>query len=327
MLFAHPQYRIIRRDRSKGAGGLLVYIRSAITAYRQVKLEPEGIESICIDVKGYGNNWFMVCACYRSPGKCKITEFIPACMLAAERMYAKRKEILFIGDFNMDMLSRKDNPQGPSQELSGFCDQICLTNVIRNPTRVTNSSKSLLDVILVSHPERYETSGNLHLGISDHDLVYTVKKLRLPKPKARTIEFRSLKNLDNEAFISDLKSIPWDSSYTFDNVDDVWAHWEKLYKQVLDKHAPVQQIRLRDNQLPWINPSIQKQIRLRNRLSKKFRRAPTDTNWINYKNQRNIVTAIKRKAVKEFCLDAASCSSKSSIGSFWKKIEAFIAEQ
>ena len=126
MLFAHPQNRIIRRDRSKGAGGLLVYIRSTITTYRQVKLEPEGIESIYLNVKGYGNNWFMVCACYRSPGKCKITEFIPACVLAAERVYAKRKEILFIGDFNMDMLSGKNNPQGPSQELSGFCDQLCL---------------------------------------------------------------------------------------------------------------------------------------------------------------------------------------------------------
>ena len=130
MLFAHPQYHIIRRDRSKGAGGLLVYIRSTITAYRQLKLEPEGTESICLDVKGCGKNWFIVCACYRSPVKCKITEFIPACVFAAERMYAKRKEVLFIGDFNMDMLSGKDNPQGPSQELSGFCDQLCLT-VIR----------------------------------------------------------------------------------------------------------------------------------------------------------------------------------------------------
>ena len=226
---------------------------------------------LCLDVKGCGNNWFLVCACYRSPGKCKITEFIPACVSAAERMYAKRKEILFIGDFNTDMHTGKDNPQGPSQELSSFCDQLCLTNAIHNPTRVTKSSKSLLDVILVSHPERYATSGNLHLGISDHDLVYIVRKQKLPKPKARTIEFRSLKNLDQAAFISDLKNIPWDSSYTFDNVDDVWPHWASLYKQVLDNHAPVQQIRLRNNQLPWINPLIQRQIRLRNRLYKKFR--------------------------------------------------------
>ena len=31
-LFAHSNYRIIRRDGKKGAGGLLVYIRSSITA-------------------------------------------------------------------------------------------------------------------------------------------------------------------------------------------------------------------------------------------------------------------------------------------------------
>ena len=81
--FAHSQYRIIRRDRKRGGGGLLVYIRSNVTAHRQINLEPEGVESICLDVKGYANNWFLICACYRSPGKCKITDFIPACATAA----------------------------------------------------------------------------------------------------------------------------------------------------------------------------------------------------------------------------------------------------
>jgi hypothetical protein len=56
--------------------------------------------------------------------------------------------------------------------------------MILNPTRVTNTSKSLLDVILVSHPERFAVSGNMQLGISDHvhDLVYLVWKQKLPKP-------------------------------------------------------------------------------------------------------------------------------------------------
>ena len=108
-LFAHSQYRIIRRDRKRG-GGPLVCIRSNVTAHRQINLEPEGVESICLDVKGYANNWFLICACYRSPGKCKITDFIPACATAAERMYVKRKEIMFIGDFNMNMHESPDNP-------------------------------------------------------------------------------------------------------------------------------------------------------------------------------------------------------------------------
>jgi hypothetical protein len=228
-----------------------------------------------------------------------------------------------MGDFNMNMLQGDDNPLGPSKELSNFCDQFCLTNMILNPTRVTNTSKSLLDVILVSHPERFAVSGNTQLGISDHDLVYLVRKQKLPKPKARLIEFRSLKNFDRSAFISDLKNVPWDSSYVYDDVDDVWLHWSSLFKQVLDNHAPVKQVRLRSNQLPWINADIQNQIRLRNHLYRKFRKISSEENWVKYKTQRNLVTNMKRKAVKQFCLEATS-TQNSSTGLFWKKMKPLL---
>ena len=78
-LFAHSQYRIIRRDRKRGGCGLLVYIRSNVTAHRQINLEPEGVESICLDVKGYANNWFLICACYRSPGINKLRIYSSLC--------------------------------------------------------------------------------------------------------------------------------------------------------------------------------------------------------------------------------------------------------
>ena len=104
------------------------------------------------------------------------------------------------------------------------------------------------------------------MGISDHDLIFVVRKQKIPKPKARTIEFRTLKNLDQNAFLSDLSSAPWDSSYIYDNIDDIWSNWSDLYKQILDDHAPVKRIKLRNNQLPWISPDIQMQIRKCNRL-------------------------------------------------------------
>ena len=62
-LFAHSEYCLIRRDRKKGGDGMLVYIRQSITALRRARLEPDGVESICLDVKGSGNSWFLICAC------------------------------------------------------------------------------------------------------------------------------------------------------------------------------------------------------------------------------------------------------------------------
>ena len=122
--------------------------------------------------------------CYRSPNKCKIPVFIASCKTVAENMLKKRKEVVFLGDFNLDMFVGNDNSRNPNAELSDFCDQFCLTNTINEPTRVTISSATLIDVILVSHPHHWSTSGTIHLGISDHDLVYIVRKQRLSKAKA-----------------------------------------------------------------------------------------------------------------------------------------------
>ena len=179
---------------------------------------------------------------------CNISDFITSCEMAAERMLAKRKEIIFAGDYNMDMNLSPDNVRGPHQALSNFCDQFCLTNVIREPTRITARSESLLDVILVSHPERFACYGNLKLGLSDHDLVFAVRKQKLTKPKARILDYRSTKDLNANVFITALKDVQWDSAYAFDNPDDVWSHWAALLQQVIDKHAPVKRMRLGSTQ-------------------------------------------------------------------------------
>ena len=115
----------------------------------------------------------------------------------------------------------------------------CLSNQIDNPTRVTKTSKSLIDVLLTSHAECYATSGSLHLGLSDHDLMFKVRKNRNSRPKPRLIEFRSMKNLNLPDFLADLRRVPWSSLYTFNNADDVWVHWGTLCKDVLNQHVPL----------------------------------------------------------------------------------------
>ena len=175
-LVSHPGFRTIRKDRKKGAGGLLAYIRNDLSAYRRLKLESSDIESICLDVKDSNNSRFIVCACYRSPTKCKESDFLASLSTATENMYNTRKELLLLGDFNMDMYENRDESRFPDTRLVDFCNRFCISNQIDNPTRVTKTSKSLIDVLLTSHAECYATSGSLHLGLSDHDLIFTVRK-------------------------------------------------------------------------------------------------------------------------------------------------------
>jgi hypothetical protein len=42
-------------------------------------------------------------------------------------------------------------------------------------------------------PENYSKPGVLHIGISDHSLVYTCRKLSVPKSKHKVVVTRCLK--------------------------------------------------------------------------------------------------------------------------------------
>ena len=204
-------------------------------------------------------------------------------------MLKSKSEIIFLGDFKIDMLQNNCNinlhshTNPAAYPLTDFCDQFCLTNTIDEPTRVTKTSKSLIDVILENRPEHWATSGSLQLGMSDRDLIYIVRKQRLPKSKVKVIESRRMKHFNQDAFLADLVTTPWDTAFIFDDIDDLWAHWSKLFNVTVEKHAPFIKTIIWSNQLPWINVEIKKAMRLRNKLYKKYRRHPTEDTWEHYR--------------------------------------------
>ncbi len=96
-----------------------------------------------------------------------------------------------------------------TKKLNETLELYQLHQLINNPTHVTKLSSSLLDVCITSNPERISYSGILHFGISDHSLVYAIRKINI-KPttesqssvnvslKKTGITFWSLKNRHEE---------------------------------------------------------------------------------------------------------------------------------
>ena len=160
----------------------MAFMREDLSAYRRRKLEPESVEAICLDFMDSRKCCFIVCACYRSKKVNKPVEFISSQNSAIELMFKCHQEIILIGDYNLDMLVNEDEGRRENKALKDLCDRFGLVNQITELTRVTGKIHSLIDVILASHPEHFAASGNLHLGISDHDLVFAVRKQKIPRP-------------------------------------------------------------------------------------------------------------------------------------------------
>ena len=87
-----------------------------------------------------------------------------------------------------------------------------ITQLINEPTRVTTSSKTIINHIITNRIQYVSDSGAIPCEMSDHDVIYMVKYLRMPKlrTKPKTLHVRSYKRFNMTGFLGDIKQIPFD---------------------------------------------------------------------------------------------------------------------
>ena len=115
----------------------------------------------------------------------------------------------------------------------------------------------MIDLVLTNGKENIHASGFIHLGISDHNLVYAVRKFMLPKTNPGVREIRDYKLFDAELFVEGLSRIPnWNAIQQFNNPNTCWNVWKSFFTEILNRRAPMRHKRTRRNSVPWITPRI-----------------------------------------------------------------------
>ena len=100
-------------------------------------------------------------------------------------------------DFNCDHLSPQ--PYRPSSVIKSIAELYQLEQLITEPTRCTMYTSTLIDLIYTNYPNRVVASGVIHLGTSDHALIYSVRKIAIPKNNSHNVVFvRNMKNFSVE---------------------------------------------------------------------------------------------------------------------------------
>ena len=73
------------------------------------------------------------------------------------------------------------------KRLKRIISSFGLKNIMSSPSRVTLTSKSLIDLIITNQPAKVKNSGAIDLGISDHNLVFAVFMTTRVNPKPKYI--------------------------------------------------------------------------------------------------------------------------------------------
>ena len=88
------------------------------------------------------------------------------------------KLITILGDLNCDGLKKTGTEY---KALEKFYMDMNLKQLITKPTRITVTTQSLLNIILVSSNNSVLVSGIIHRPISDHSIVFVKFKVKKPK--------------------------------------------------------------------------------------------------------------------------------------------------
>ena len=93
------------------------------------------------------------------------------------------------------------------RQLTNTADIYGLHQLITEPTRITDKSSTTVDLIYTIRPERVVCSGVAHISISDHSLVYVIRKVSIDFPKGHNSKtFRNFKNFNRASFRNDIRA-------------------------------------------------------------------------------------------------------------------------
>lgn len=199
----------------------------------------------------------------------------------------------WLGDFNIDILK---SDWFISEQLLSIASSFDLRQIIDEPTRVTNTSVTLIDLIFTNF-EGIKDVGVIDAHISDHSWIFCeVILLGSIRGEQRIISYRPLKNIDLDSFQRDLQSLHWDGIFDMESIDNMVEYFTNNLLYLYDLHAPVRSLKLNPRRAysPWITPNIKFMQRLRDSALKRYKRTKSPAHWSYYKQLRNLTTSAIR---------------------------------
>ena len=144
-------YEIVRRDRNADGrlgGGVCFYVRSSINYSTRHDLSIGELENLCIEIRKPRSKPFLIVTWYRPPDSL-VNKFIHLETLVG-RIDAENIEYYLMGDMNCDLSSQVLDHN--SIKLMNIADLYSLHQLISDPTRITISSSTMIDLIFTNTP-------------------------------------------------------------------------------------------------------------------------------------------------------------------------------
>ena len=308
-------YSVTRLDRTRHGGGVLIYVKNIYSCSLLFKGSPEFeciIMSVCYST--IVSPAFCIAVFYRPPSSG--VELLDNLFSTLCNIFTSVSSNYFylIGDFNIDFLTHSHPFY---QKLLSVVSSFNLTQIVSEPTRVTNHSSTLIDLIFVSSLITVQSCTTIPpLANADHFGLHLIVCTKFPKKRAESVPRKvwrySLADFDRAAEM--LESIEWNTLLPSE-ADSYWKAWKTYFLQIMELCVPHAIVKPKSN-VPWMNHCLTTAIRKRNILFRMAKRTGKASDRVKYNRQRNRVVTMLRNA-KQLFFDKLNAADTKT---FWKTV-------
>ena len=200
-------YSILRRDRNHEGGDVCIYIRKDFIFKLRDDIRTT-LETVWAELYLPKTRPILIGVCYRPPNHTDFFNVLERCCLDCNCF--TNKEVIMMGDFNVDYSQLHSHTNPLHVSLKHYMSMFGMTQIINTSTRITSTTSTILDLILISDLAKISQCGVLDIGLSDHQIIHCTRKCKkIPINRHNSVTLRSVKNYCKEIFEEKLHEVDW----------------------------------------------------------------------------------------------------------------------
>lgn len=327
-------YKFIRLDRQtlrtngrvKTGGGLGIYCKHDIQIdskiFQDLNISDSTIEVQWVVIsKAYTKN-ILIGNVYRPPDGKLVDAFRQLSNQLSKIPKLDKYETVILGDFNADNLNGEKTP---AQLIKKFASEHEYHQMITQPTRYSKKNKTTIDLIF-TNMKHCTKSGTCNYNLSDHKMIYTVKKKIRTCKLTEVTTGRTYRNANPEIIMQAVQDHKPNMLELERDPNNCWDKLEEIITEIADKVSPLIEIRTRIKTAEFLNNDLIELQRDRDYFVNK-------ADLTQDEGDRFIANCMIRKARKEITIAKANYYKRQAINNkhnpkrFWRKIKQIHQEQ
>lgn len=231
----------------------------------------------------------------------------------------KTKELVILGDINLNWI---DNS---SKLLKATAIKHGLHQLIKDLPRFGKTRNSILDLIFTNQPSKYSISGVINTAVSDHSLIYAIRKC-LKQPKSHKNSYiKKVPNSKLSQFNAEFADADWSNEMSLQDPDHVLLNFHKRVETIRQKFTTTCKIYIRQNTIPWVTPDIMQLLKKKATYLKAYRSLKTPEAKLIFTQFRNKCNFELFKA-KQLYFENQINRTVSNPRTLWKTLKSITGE-